>query len=356
MAYHSAMNYVDLLSSTDHERVVRCQDERSGLRAIVAIHNTRLGPAMGGCRRWCYDSENEALLDVLNLSQGMTYKNALAGLPIGGGKSVILSESPGGKVSDEQLAAFGEFVDALDGTYIAAEDVGMGVVDLKKIAQHTHFVTGVNASAAGGYGGDPSPNTALGVLNGIKMAVHFKLGRSDLEGLGVAVQGLGHVGYRLCQLLFAEGVKLTVSDIDKTRMDVAREEFSAHLVSPEEILFQNTEVVSPCAMGGVIREETVAALKCSIVAGAANNQLKSAAVGVLLAKHNILYAPDYVINAGGIISASYEYMQGTDACWVSEKISAISTQLEKIFTQAQSSGRATNVIADALALEIIRAS
>jgi len=350
------MNYIELLSSTDHERVVRCQDAQSGLHAIVAIHNTRLGPAMGGCRRWCYDSENDALLDVLNLSQGMTYKNALAGLPIGGGKSVILSELSSGKISGAQLTAFGEFVDALGGAYIAAEDVGMGVSDLKKIAEHTPFVTGVNASAAGGYGGDPSPNTALGVLNGIKTAAHFKLGRSDLEGLGVAVQGLGHVGYSLCRLLFAEGAKLTVTDIDEARMIEARAEFKAELVKPEEILIQNTDVVSPCAMGGVLHEGTVAQLNCAIVAGAANNQLKSEAVGALLASRDILYAPDYVINAGGIISASYEYMHGTDAYWVSEKIANISVQLEKIFTQSRSSGRPTNIIAGELAMKILSAA
>jgi len=350
------MDYVELSPPTDHERVLLCQDKRSGLHAIVAIHNTRLGPAMGGCRRWCYPNESDALLDVLNLSQGMTYKNALAGLPIGGGKSVILSHLPGVAISEGQLAAFGEFVETLKGAYIAAEDVGMGVPDLKKIAEHTRFVTGVNPVAAGGFGGDPSPNTALGVLKGIKMAVRFKLGRSDLGGLSVAVQGLGHVGYHLCKLLFAEGVKLTVTDIDAERMNAVRESFNAKLVAPEEILFQKTDVISPCAMGGVLHETVVTRLKCSIVAGAANNQLKSKTVGALLASRNILYAPDYVINAGGIISASYEYMQGTEASWVSAKINNISTQLEKIFTLAECSGRPTNIVADELAMEIIRAS
>ncbi len=350
------MNYLNLSSATDHERVVRCVDEPSGLHAIVAIHNTRLGPAMGGCRRWCYAGENAALEDVLNLSQGMTYKNAIAGLPIGGGKSVIMSEQPGTKVSDEQLSAFGEFVEFLGGAYIAAEDVGMGVVDLKKINQYTKFVTGVNADAAGGFGGDPSPNTAMGVLNGIKTAVRFKLGRSDLQGLSVAVQGLGNVGYQLCQFLHAQGAKLIVTDIDAERIHAARDTFGATVVGLEEILFQNTDVVSPCAMGGILHKDMIDRLQCSIIAGAANNQLRAQNVGALIAGRNILYAPDYVINAGGIISASYEYMRGGDAQWVSEKIANISYQLEKIFVQSECSGLPTNIIADALARDIIAAA
>ncbi len=337
----------------NHEQVLFSCDRASGLRAIIAIHDSTLGPAAGGCRRWHYANEAAAIADALRLSRGMTYKNALAGLPFGGGKAVLLAGEDDTKFATEpQLEAFGKLIDSLDGRYVTAEDVGMRVEDMQVIARQTRHVTGVHASA-NHTGGDPSPMTALGVFKGIKVAARMALGRSDLEGLRVAVQGLGNVGLRVCQLLFDAGAELTVADIDPQRVALAMKSFAAHAVSVDEILFQDVDVLCPCAMGGILTTGTVARLKACIVAGSANNQLADDEVGERLKKRSILYAPDYVINAGGIISVAHEYTGGSDAKWVDDKIDCIGLRLKEIFDRSQVESKPTNIIADEMARQVI---
>ena len=336
-----------------HEKVVFSHDPHSGLKAIIAIHNSNLGPAAGGCRRWRYASDDEALTDVLRLSRGMSYKNALVGVPFGGGKAVILaSESEEASASEAQLEAFGKLVDSLAGAYVTAEDVGMRVADMQQVARQTPYVTGVKASG-NDTGGDPAPYTALGVFKGIQSAARMALGRSDLDGLEVAVQGLGNVGLRLCELLHQAGARLIISDINPQRVNQAIQAFAAHAVSKEDILFQEVDVVAPCALGGVLTQGSVARLKAKIVAGSANNQLADDSVGELLQARSILYAPDYVINAGGIISVAHEYRGGSDPKWVQDKINAIASRLKEIFERSQVESKPSNIIADEMARKLI---
>lgn len=328
----------------DHERVLFCRDAATGLKAIIALHSTALGPAAGGCRVWRYDSEQAAIHDVLRLSQGMSYKNAMADLAFGGGKAVIL-KTDDFDGSDALFERFGEFVDGLGGRYITAEDVGMSVEIMEKVARRTRFVTGL-AKREGHAGGDPSPKTAWGIFKGIEAAVRFKLDRQDVSGLTVAVQGIGHVGYSLCRYLADAGAKLVVADIDEARVAAAREEFRAAAVGLDEILFQEVDVVAPCALGAILDEGSIPKLRTKIVAGSANNQLETAADGQRLADADILYAPDYVINAGGIINVAAEYHGTADDADVIPQIEAIGPRLLKIFEEARRTGRPTNVIAD----------
>lgn len=289
-----------------HERVVFVHDAESGLEAIIAVHDTTLGPALGGCRLWRYPSEAEALTDVLRLSRGMTYKSALAGLPLGGGKSVILADGRAlrrePKRAEALFRAFGRAVEQLGGLYTAAEDVGTSVADLELVGQETAHVAGV----AAGQAGDPSPYTAYGVFRGLQAAVEYRLGRKDLKGLRVAVQGLGHVGAGLCEHLAEAGARLIVADLDAERVRQVAERHGAERERPETILAANCDVVAPCALGAVLNDETIAALKASVVAGAANNQLAEPRHGELLRRKGVLYAPDYLVNAGGIIAIAYE--------------------------------------------------
>ena len=335
----------------DHERVVFCRDAASGLNAIIAIHSTALGPAAGGCRLWGYASDDAALTDVLRLSRGMSYKNAMAGLGFGGGKAVIL-KTPGFTGADALYERFGEFVDKLHGDYITAEDVGMTVDIMQLIARRTDYVTGL-PRREGQAGGDPSPKTSWGIFKGIEAAVRFKLGRDSMADLTVAVQGAGHVGYYLCKYLHEAGASLLVADIDAARANRVRDEFDARVVGLDEILFQPVDVVAPCALGAILNEDSIARLNTSIVAGGANNQLASDADGRRLSAAGILYAPDYVINGGGIINVASEYYGDADDDEVMNRVAAIGPRLYGIFEEAAASGKPTNEVADARAQALI---
>jgi leucine dehydrogenase len=336
-----------------HEAVHFFDDEASGLKAIIAVHSTALGPAAGGCRYWHYDVADDALTDALRLSRGMTYKNAVAGLPVGGGKSVIL-RNPAEDKSPDLLRAFGRAVDSLAGQYITAEDVGMSVEDMCTVSTETRHVSGL-AQADGATGGDPSPWTALGVFLGIEAAVQTRLDRESLAELKVAVQGVGHVGQKLCQLLHDAGAELLIADVNPRNIEAALKAFPATEVPAREILFADVDVLAPCALGNVLNAETIPRLKAAVVAGAANNQLSIEADGDLLAERNILFAPDYVINAGGIISVTHEYFQKGSVEAVDADIRRIPERLDEIFRASAESGTATNRVADELARRIVAA-
>jgi leucine dehydrogenase len=315
----------------------------------VTSRSTALGPAAGGCRFWQYADPNDALTDVLRLSRGMTFKNAVAGLPFGGGKAVILRNT---QKSRELFRAFGEAVDSLGGRYITAEDVGIAVDDMQQVREVTRYVTGVSKTSKT-VGGDPSPWTALGVFLGIQAAVEFKLKTDQLRGLHVAVQGVGHVGFELCKLLHAAGARLTVADVNRENTERARAAFDATVVAPGKILGTDCDVLAPCALGSIINDQTLPMLKTGIIAGAANNQLARDTHGTALLERGIAYAPDYVINAGGIIVVSREYLGGLEETAIREEVGRIKDRLEDIFKASVENHQATNLIADSLARSII---
>jgi leucine dehydrogenase len=344
------MEIFDMPEFDGHEHVVFGHDAATSLRAIIAVHSTVLGPAAGGCRMWPYETTAQAVADVLRLSRGMSYKNALAGVPFGGGKAVIIGESRKAK-TPELFEAFGRFVDSLGGRYVTAEDVGTTTADMANVAHATRHVAGLGA-APGAAGGDPGPKTARGVFLGLRAAVKFRLGRGDLEGLKVAVQGVGGVGYHLCALLAAEGVRLTVADVRPAAVQRVCQEFGARVVAADELLALEADVLSPCALGGVLNTQSIPQLRARIVAGAANNQLAHGQDGVALQNAGILYAPDYVINAGGIISVAREYYGGTEAQVLAD-IDAIPGRLTEIFERARRENRPTNAVADQMARERI---
>jgi len=335
------MAVFNLRAYDDHEQIVFCRDVESGLKAIISIHSTTLGPAVGGCRMWEYNSDEGALIDALRLSRGMSYKNALAGLKMGGGKSVIIGNSKTMK-SEALFRAFGRFIENLNGQYISAEDVGINPNDMAIVRKETRHVVGLE-----GKSGDPSPVTAYGVFKGMKAAVKHRLGRDDLEGLKVAVQGLGHVGYYLCEHLRKEGAELIITDINKESMDRVVENIGAIAVDKDDIYGQDVDIYAPCALGATINDVTIPQLKCSIVAGAANNQLSEDRHGDILKEKGILYTPDYVINAGGIINVSFEHQEGgyqkQDAL---DKVDEIYGTLLEIFAAAEREQKTTNVVAD----------
>jgi leucine dehydrogenase len=335
-----------------HEAVHFFRDEATGLRAIIAIHSTALGPAAGGCRVWAYESEALALTDALRLSRGMSFKNAIADLPMGGGKAVILKD-PTQRPSEAAFEAFGRAVNQLGGCYITAEDVGVSVYDIACVARSTRYVSGLHSTASGKAGGDPSPKTARGVFHGIRAAVRAQLRRDELAGLTVAVQGLGNVGYQLCRELKAAGAELVVADIHSAAVERARDELGAQALPIDQILFAQADVLAPCALGGVLNADTIPQLRATIVAGAANNQLLTPEDGERLRQRGILYAPDYVINAGGIISASAEYLGTMNEAKVWEKVAAIGETLTLMFAQARASEQPVSLIADRLARERI---
>ena len=343
------MEIFDLREFDAHELVVFGHDAPSGLRAIIAIHSTALGPAAGGCRMWPYASTAEAVADVLRLSRGMSYKNALAGLKFGGGKAVIIGDARKGK-TPELFEAFGRFIDSLGGRYVTAEDVGTTTHDMTQVARGTRYVAGLGA-APGEAGGDPGPKTALGVFLGLKAAVKFRLGRADLTDVSVAVQGAGGVGYHLCGMLAAEGAKLSVADVRPVALERVCDEFKAHAVAVEEVLFEDVDVLSPCALGAVLSAQSIPRLRARVIAGAANNQLAQGQDGAALPAAGILYAPDYVINAGGIISVSREYHGGASEAQVIADIHGIPARLTEIFERARRENRTTNAVADELARE-----
>lgn len=348
------MGLFDHSEYDDHESVHYFHDAASGLRAIIALHSSRLGPAAGGCRRWAYASDEDALTDVLRLSRGMSYKNAIADLPFGGGKSVILAE-PGVDKSAALFHAFGRAVESLNGRYITAEDVGISIEDMHQVNEVTDFVSGLPTSG-NNVGGDPSPWTALGVFLGIEAAVKARLGKQSVDGLHVAVQGVGHVGYHLCRLLHEAGATLSVADVNRSNLARVSEEFAATVVPVTEILFTACDVLAPCALGNVLNAQSIPKLATCVVAGAANNQLASEIDGERLAEREILYAPDYVINAGGIINVSHEYHDGGSESQVREDIGRIPGRLQAIFQESAESDRATNAIADDMARRIIAAA
>jgi leucine dehydrogenase len=313
-----------------YEQLALCHDKASGLKAIIAIHDTTLGPALGGCRMWNYDSEQAAIEDALRLARGMTYKSAVAGLNLGGGKSVIIGDARTGK-TEALLRAFGRFVQSLRGRYWTAEDVGTSVEDIEVIRQETAFVAG---TAGQGGSGDPSPATAYGVYRGIRASLKEKTGRESLEGRVVAIQGVGHVGLCLAGLLHEAGAKLIISDIYEDRVQAAVAEYGARAVRPEDIYDCECDVFSPCALGAVINSGTVPRLRCAVVAGAANNQLAGEEDGDALEARGILYAPDYVINAGGVINVADE-LQGYNRDRAYRKIGQIGDNLTKVFALAR---------------------
>ena len=332
-----------------HELIVFGDDAATGLRAVIALHSTALGPAAGGCRMWPYATLTEAVSDVLRLSRGMSYKNAIAGLPFGGGKSVIIGD-PQKQKTPELFEAFGRFVDSLGGRYLTAEDVGTTTADMASVARATRYVAGLGR-APGEAGGDPAPKTALGVHLGIKAAVRFKLGRSDLEGLSVAIQGLGGVGSHLARMLADEGARLKVADVRAAAVRRVCDELGASAVAVEDVLAEDVDVLAPCALGAVLDEQSIPRLHARIVAGAANNQLAQGQDGQSLLAAGILYAPDYVINAGGIISVSREYRGGATDAQVLEDIGQIPLRLTEIFERARHENRTTNAVADEMARE-----
>ena len=334
-----------------HESLHYIQDAETGLRAIIAIHSTALGPAAGGCRRWQYASDDDAVTDALRLSRGMTYKNAVAGLKFGGGKSVILASDAAPK-SEAVFRAFGRAVESLNGRYVTAEDVGCNVDDMRYVKMETDFVSGLPKAGASA-GGDPSPLTALGVFQGIQAAAKNRLGSDTLNGVRVAVQGVGHVGLHLCRLLHEAGAILTVADVNGENLRLTRDELPVTEVAPADLLFTDVDVLAPCALGNILTSVTIPKLKAKIVAGAANNQLAYESDGARLADRDILYAPDYVINAGGIINVAHEYYGNSSEEQVRADVGKIPQRLEAIFVEAKDTSRPTNLIADELARHLV---
>lgn len=347
------MTFFDNTANREHESIHKFSNPGTGLKAIIAIHSTALGPAAGGCRMWQYDNEAGAIRDALRLSRGMTYKNAMAGLPLGGGKAVILAD-PDHPASDELFRAFGRCVDSLGGRYITAEDVGVSVDNMRQVKQVTDFVAGLPGTE-GSAGGDPSPWTADGVFLGIAAAVKHRLNSSSLNGIRVAVQGVGKVGYDLCRQLHAAGAKLVISDVNEVNLVRAQVEFGAHVVTPEQILFTDVDVLAPCALGAVLNARSIPDISAAVIGGAANNQLATEEDGQRLFDRNILYAPDYVINGGGIISVSLEYMGDKTESDVHTQIALIPERLANIFVSADQQQVPTNVIADSMAESIVAA-
>jgi len=333
-----------------HELVLFATDPETQLKALIAVHSTALGPACGGCRLWSYDSSEAALKDVLRLSQGMSYKNAVADLSLGGGKSVIMK--PEGDWDRAALfQAFGRAVESLGGRYYTAEDVGVSPSDLVNTSKETQYVVGLPDGPAAS--GDPSPHTAKGVFLALKACVKHKLNRDDLTGVTVAVQGLGHVGSYLCEHLHAAGAKLVVTDINEASVRNAVERFDARAVPSDEIYDQDVDVYAPCALGSVINDDTIDRIKAKIIAGAANNVLDTPAMGQALMDRDILYAPDYVINGGGIINVEGEVKGRYDLAWVDRKLVTLSETVLQVVKRAEREGRPSNQVADEMAQEVI---
>ncbi len=337
----------ELLEHYDYGELHLGRDAATGMRAIVAIHDTRLGPALGGCRFIHYDTDEDAVIDALRLARGMTYKAALARIPHGGGKSVIIK--PRAQFDRAALfRAFGTFIENLGGHYITAEDSGTGIEDMEVLRDVTKHVTGVKPEHGGS--GDPSPFTALGVRRGIEACVKRELDRGDLEGVRVAVQGVGHVGYHLCRELHSLGADLTVADIDPLKSERAQREFGAKIVELDAIFSTECDVFAPCALGSALNDETIPRLDCKIVAGAANNQLAEPRHGDDLMQRGILYAPDYAINAGGLINVAQE-VAGYDEPSVRERTLNIYDTIFEIADRAHHAMAPTYRIADTLVEE-----
>jgi leucine dehydrogenase len=336
----------------EHEQVVVCHEPEAGLRAIIAVHDTTLGPALGGIRMWRYDSDEAALTDVLRLSRGMTYKNALAGLDLGGGKTVVLGD-PRTQKTDLLFRALGRFVDSLGGRYLAAEDVGTSTADAELVALETTHITGLPVGRGGS--GDPSPMTAWGVFCGIRAALAEAGLGEEFAGVRVAVQGAGHVGAGLVRHLLDAGARVTVADLYPDRVEplVA---LGAGTCPADQVHLEECEVFAPCALGAVIRPETIDSLRCRVVAGAANNQLLDPAMGDALHARGIVYAPDFVINAGGVINISEELGRAYDPERARRSVERIAATLAAVFARSRRDGIAPHAAADRLAEERIAAA
>ena len=343
------MEIIEKLTNTGHEKVLFGRDPVSGYHGIIAIHSTTLGPAVGGTRFWNYATEEEALTDALRLSRGMTYKTALAGLPFGGGKSIIIGDN---KTSNREalFRAHGRFVEMLRGRYITAEDVGTSPADMEIVRLETRHVAGLS-----GLSGDPSPYTARGVFRAMQAATKFLWGTDDLSGVTVAVQGCGHVGYHLAKMLHAAGAKLVVTDVDDRSVSRVVDEFAAETVQPSDVFSVQADIFAPCALGGVVNDETIPELKAQIIAGAANNQLLDERHGDMLRERNILYAPDYVANAGGVLNGCVELL-GWNAELALRKVDEIYDTMLTIFAAAKAQCIAPNQAADRLVEQRLRTS
>lgn len=339
------MEIFKYMETYDYEQLIFCQDKTSGLKAIIAIHDTTLGPALGGTRMWNYATEEEAIEDALRLAKGMTYKNAAAGLNLGGGKTVIIGDPLKDK-NEEMFRAFGRFIQGLNGRYITAEDVGTTVADMDLIHEETNYVTGI--SPAFGSSGNPSPVTAYGVYMGMKAAAMEAFGSDSLADKKVAVQGVGNVAYKLCEFLHEEGAILTVADINQASVDRAVNEFGATQVDVSEIYSQDVDIFAPCALGAIINDETIPQLKAKVVAGAANNQLKEPRHGDKLNELGIVYAPDYVINSGGVMNVADE-LNGYNRERAMKRVEGIYDTIARIFEISKKEGIASYAAADRLA-------
>jgi leucine dehydrogenase len=326
----------------DHEQVVFCHNKDVGLKAIIAIHNTALGPALGGTRMWNYKSEDEALIDVLRLSKGMSYKAACAGLNLGGGKAVIIGD-PKTQKTEALFRAFGQFVGSLNGRYITAEDVGTTVKEMEQIFMETPWVTGIPKAFGGS--GDPSPYTAHGVLMAIKASVKEQFKTDSLKGIRIALQGLGNVGYHLAEYLHKEGAILTVADIDQEKVAKCATMFNAKVMSPDDIVAADCDVFTPCALGAVINDESITKLKAKVVCGGANNQLAEPRHGDMLREMGILYAPDYVANAGGLMNVFVE-LEGYSPDRALDKTVQVYESLLEIFAISKKENIGTHTAAD----------
>lgn len=341
----------DLPDFDDHEHVHLFRDRDSGLTAVIAVHSTHLGPGAGGVRFWHYAESAHAVTDALRLSRGMSYKNAMAGLPMGGGKGVILADEAGTK-TPAMLAAFGRFIESLGGSYVTAEDVGMTDADMVAIAQETRHVSGLPV-ANGAAGGDPGPSTALGVYLGVLAAIREGLGTDSARDVRIAIQGVGSVGGGVARRLAADGARLTLADVNLGRAKALADELGADLADSGEIMTVDADVFSPNALGAILTEASIDRLKARIVAGGANNQLATAADGQRVHDAGIIYAPDYVINAGGIINVALEYLGQGSREDVEQRIRLIPERLAAIWSDSSASGLPAAAVADRMAQQLI---
>tara|TARA_Y100001970_G_C14096919_1_gene783231 strand:- start:47 stop:1156 length:1110 start_codon:yes stop_codon:yes gene_type:complete len=346
------LSVFESMDTRGHEEVIFCNDKDTGLKGIIAIHNTTIGPALGGCRMWNYGTEEEALKDVLRLSRGMSYKAAIAGLNLGGGKAVILGDSKKDK-NEILFRSFGRFVQGLAGRYITAEDVGTSVKDMEWVRMETRYVTGISRALGGS--GDPAPVTALGTCSGIKATVKKHLGKDSLSELKIGVQGVGHVGYYLCKYLKREGAELFITDIDNNAIKKVVNEFGANVIAVDDIYDADIDIYAPCALGATINDDTIPRLKCSIVAGAANNQLqKENRHAQMLKERGILYAPDYAINAGGLINVANEIEGYNRERAFRQAEEGIYDTLFEIYNKSEQEGVTTNNAASKVAEKRMR--
>ncbi len=339
------MEILTYMEKYDYEQLVICQDKESGLKAFICIHDTTLGPALGGTRMWTYESEEAAMEDALRLARGMTYKNAAAGLNLGGGKTVIMGD-PRKDKSEELFRAFGRYIQGLNGRYITAEDVGTTVEDMDLIHQETNYVTGI--SPAFGSSGNPSPVTAYGVYKGMKASAKVAFGTDSLEGRTIAVQGVGNVAYSLCEFLHEEGAQLIVTDINKEAVQRAVDNFGARAVDPDDIYGVECDIFAPCALGAIINDNTLPQLRAKVIAGSANNQLREEMHGDILHEKGIIYAPDYVINAGGVINVADE-LNGYNHDRAMKKVEGLYDSLMSIYDISSKHNIPTYKAADHLA-------